>query len=74
MRLEPEHLTEKYALLDSSSDVTDHESELSDDSEPKVLETPPPITWRINPTLSISINLPEVRRLSKRFSYFFPAS
>jgi hypothetical protein len=60
----------RYALLDSSSDVADHESELSDITEPKVLETAPSITWRINPTLSVSINLVEVRRRCKPFLLF----
>ena len=57
----------RYALLDSSSDVADHESDIP---EPKVLETPPPITWRINPTLSVSINLVEVQRHCKPFLLF----
>lgn len=60
----------EYALLDGSSDVTDHETEPPNDPEPKVAETTPAITWQMNPTFSISINVPEVHRLSKPFLLF----
>lgn len=58
-----------YSLLHSSSDVADREIDLSDDAEPKVLESPP-IILQLNPTFAVSINLVEIQRLSKPYLLF----